>query len=387
MALDPSVYDVIVIGGGVIGATSAWRISQSGRRVLLLDRGQLGKEASSAAAGMLGAQLEVSEPGPFFQLCMESRALYQAFVAELLEVSGIDAQLTHNGILQIAFTETEVQLLQKKMHWQQAQGARCIWWDSTSVPSQEPVLANSLGGLFLPEDSNVYAPLLTRALRVAAMKTCTVMEGVPVTGITAHPTGTFTVRTPIASYASDSVVIAAGAFAMPFLQSLQLPVSIHPVKGQMLAIRPRHGQRLTRTIFNDHVYLVPKRDGSIVVGATEDAHAAFNREVTIDGLSYLLKHLERMAPGLRDAEFIHTWTGLRPGSAQGEPRIGEVPTYPGLHIALGHFRNGILLAPVTANMIVQSLNHQQFPAHWQAFMLPMAAKGEATNPYEPHIAT
>ncbi|WAH36966.1 glycine oxidase ThiO [Alicyclobacillus dauci] len=361
------LFDVIVIGGGAIGMTSAWRIAQTGRRVLLLERGQLGGEASSAAAGMLGAQLEVSEPGPFYQLCLESRSLYENFVNELYEITGIDAQLMHNGIFQLAYSETEAQALHERMKWQTAGGANAEWIDSQSVAEQEPVLSGCLGALLLPDDSNVNARLLTRSLGVAVHRTCTVHEGIHVTDIQPLSGGGYTVMTATNSYIGESVVVAAGAWAERLLQPFSTPCTIRPVKGQLLTIRPRHGQRLRRTVFNDHVYLVPKRDGTIVVGATEERDSGFNRDVTIDSLMSLLFAAQRIAPGLHDAVFEQSWTGLRPGSPNGQPWIGEIPEYPGLHVAVGHFRNGILLSPVTGNMVTQSVKGEPWPERWQPF--------------------
>ncbi|MFD1673909.1 glycine oxidase ThiO [Alicyclobacillus fodiniaquatilis] len=367
------VFDVIVIGGGAIGATSAWRLAQTGRRVLLLDKTRLGSEASSAAAGMLGAQLEVAEPGPFYHLCLESRALYQGFVDELFDATGIDAQLTHNGILHLAYTAAEAEALQNRRIWQTSAGAKAEWLDSKTVAELEPALSACLGALLLPDDSNVYAPLLVQALAVAAKQTCTVMEGVEVTDIEPHPSHGYTVLTPTGNYAGESVVITAGAWAQRLLQPFSTPCAIQPVKGQLLSIRPRHAQRFRHTIFSDDVYLVPKRDGTVVVGATEEHDAGFNRDVTADALLSLLSAAHHIAPALKDAVFERSWTGLRPGSPNGQPWIGEVAQFPGLHVAVGHFRNGILLSPVTGNMVVKSVTGEAWPTRWQPFHVAGAA--------------
>lgn len=361
------VFDVIVVGGGAIGSTSAWRLAATGRQVLLLDRGRLGSEASSAAAGMLGAQLEVSEAGAFYRLCLESRSLYQNFVDELLEATGVDAQLTHNGILQLAYTEDEVRTLQARMRWQLDTGANATWLDATSVAEQESVVSPCLGALLLPDDSNVNAPLLMRALSIAAHRFCSVVEGAEVTDIRPQPGGGYSVLTPSGHYVAEAVVVTAGAWAEALLRPFAAPCSIRPVKGQLLAIRPRRGRGIRRTLFSDDVYLVPKRDGTIVVGATEERDAGYNRDVTIDALMTLLSNVQRMAPGLQDAVFERSWMGLRPGSPQGQPWIGEVDGAPGLHVAVGHFRNGILLSPVTGLMVAHSVCHEPWPTRWQPF--------------------
>lgn len=316
---------------------------------------------------MLGAQLECAEPGPFYHLCLESRGLYQDFVDELYETTGIDAQLTHNGILQLAYTDDEVRMQKAQMEWQTTNGSRAEWLKAEVIAELEPTVAPGLGGLWLPDDSNVNARLLAEALGVAVHRTCTVVEGAPVSGIHPRAGGGYTVETPTGGYAGESVVVAAGAWASQLIQPFLSTYAIEPVKGQLLAIRPRHGRRLIRTVFSNHMYLVPKCDGTIVVGATEERGAGFNREVTIDAVMSLLSAVHRIAPGLQDAVFERTWMGLRPGSPTGVPLIGELPNFPGLHVAIGHFRNGILLAPVTGHMMVKSVGHEVWPERWTAF--------------------
>lgn len=360
-------YDVIVVGGGAIGASIAWRLGQSGRSVLLLERAKVGSEASRAAAGMLGAQLEVNAPGPFFHLCIESRARYQDFARELLQETGIDVQLVNNGILHLANHAEEREQLMERLNWQQAIGARGQWWDTSRVAEVEPSLCATEGAVFLPDDGNISAPLLTKALRAAVYQRVEVLEDSDVRTIENLPDGA-RVITAEQVYEAAHVVVAAGAFAKPFLEQLGIVFHVYPVKGQMMSVRPRAGRRLRHTIFSQHAYLVPKADGSIVVGATEDHHSGFNRDVTVDAIAYLAAALERIAPDLKDAVFEDAWTGLRPGSASALPVIGPVPGAENVILAAGHFRNGILLAPVTADMVLANLNHEPWKDTWRSFL-------------------
>jgi glycine oxidase len=366
-------YDTIVVGGGAIGATSAWRLAQSGQSVLLLERGRLGGEASGAAAGMLGAQLEVHAPGPFFDLCLESRRMYRQFAYELLEETGIDVQLVDNGILHVAHDEATAQRLQQRLQWQRQAGGSGEWWTAAQVAEREPLVGAVCGGLFLPEDGNLSAPLLARAVGVAAKRRATVVEGAQVIAIEAKE-DRVRVATAEEDYHGQQVVIAAGAWAEPFLRQLGVPFPIRPVKGQLLAVRPRSG-RLTRTIFSEEVYLVPKRDGSVVVGATEEHGAGFDRELTARGMATLLDGLAKVAPGLADAAFERAWTGLRPGSPHGQPLIGRVPGSPQVILAVGHFRNGVLLSPVTARIVEAVAWRRPLPERW----LPFAPEVAVTN--------
>ncbi|WP_051344027.1 glycine oxidase ThiO [Alicyclobacillus herbarius] len=360
-----NVYDTIVIGGGAIGASCAWQIAKSHRSVLLLERGRLGGEASSAAAGMLGAQLEVSRSGPFFQLCLESRRLYPEFAEQLLVETGIDIQLVQNGILQVAADEETANRLRQRLAWQLEAGGSGEWWSAADVVKREPLVAPGVGAVFLPDDGNVNAALLARAVGEAARKHAEVREGAYVTAIKPEPAGV-AVSTPEETFFAEQVVLAAGAWAHGFLSALGVSFPIHPVKGQLLAIRPRQAT-LTHTIHTESVYLVPKRDGTIVVGATEEHGAGFDREITARGLTKLLQGLAQAAPGLADAVFERAWTGLRPGSAQGKPLIGRLSELPQVIVAVGHFRNGVLLSPVTARIVRSILDEQPQPELWSAF--------------------
>lgn len=360
-------YDVIVVGGGVIGASVAWRLGQSGRRVLLLERGRIGGEATRAAAGMLGAQLEVGEPGPFFHLCIESRRAYRAFAEELLDDTGVDVQLAHNGILHLASGEDEVAALQDRLSWQRDAGVRGDWWTAAEVQRSEPMVGRNLGAAFLPDDGNISAPLLARALGIAAAQRTEVVEGAEVHAIVPSPESV-RVDTHHHSYVAEHVVVAAGAWSKPFLNQVGFDFPVYPAKGQMMSILPRRGHGLRHTVFSQHAYLVPKRDGTIVVGATEDHQSGYNRDVTVDALAYLAAALERIAPGLKDAAFEAAWMGHRPASPNGFPVIGPVPGNSRVMVAAGHFRNGVVLAPITAEMVAAHLDQQAWSTTWQAFL-------------------
>lgn len=258
------------------------------------------------------------------------------------------------------------------MEWQIRAGARAEFLSGREVLESEPLLARSFGALYLPDDGNIHAPLLIRALSVAVKKTCTVLEGAEVISIVTQNSRDYRVSTQTETYVTGTVVVATGAWAPHLLPSFT--GQIRPVKGQLLAIRPRRAT-VKHTIFHHHTYLVPKRDGTIVVGATEDKDAGYNRDVRADAIQSLLASAQQMAPGLSDAVFERSWIGLRPGSEDAYPWIGQLVESPQLHVAVGHFRNGILLAPVTAKMLVDSIERRPWPVHWQAFH-PARASGE-----------
>ncbi len=362
-----SVFDVIVVGGGVSGMSTAWKIGQTGRKVLLLEQGQLGKEASHAAAGMLGAQLEVAQDGPFYRICVESRELYPAFAEELIEETRIDIGLSHNGILQLAQSDEEVESLQARARWQHEAGHATQWFSSDDVARLEPALASTRGALLLPKDGNVCAPALTQALEVAVYRRVNVMQGVQVHDILPR-SHDVDVISSAGTFVGSQVVITAGAWAGRLIEAAGFSFPIYPVKGQMLKIRPQQGLGIAHTVFSDHAYLVPKKDGSILVGATEDHHAGFDKTVTAAAIYALLANLKRIAPQLATSTFEQGWSGLRPGSPSGLPLLGPLPEARNVWLAAGHFRNGILLAPVTAKMMLAGLEGASGSEDWNTFL-------------------
>lgn len=359
-------FDVAVIGAGAIGMTIAWRVSLTGRRVLLLDRGQCAMEASHAAAGILGAQFESTQDGPFYQLCLESRMLYQTFVQELRESTGIDPEWTDNGLIQIAFSQNQEQVLREKMRWQSEAGARVQWLDAREVRAKEPALADCTGALLLPDDGNVSAQQLMLALEQAVKQSCTVKEYTDVKVIRRQGAA-YTLQGPQGSFLSESVVVASGAWAHDLIGEWAPDITVRPVKGQLLSVRMNEQSHVQRTIVHDHVYLVPKRDGTLVIGATEDRHAGFDRTVTSGPIVELLERARQIVPAIGRSTFNRSWTGLRPGSVDDRPWIGELPSHRGFYMAVGHFRNGILLSPITGQMVVQALERSEWRPHWQAF--------------------
>ncbi|MDI9259464.1 glycine oxidase ThiO [Alicyclobacillus sendaiensis] len=372
-------YDAVVVGGGAIGMASARALAGEGLSVAVIDRGRLGGEASSAAAGMLGAQLEAHAPDAFYALCRESRAMYSNFAAALLEETGIDVEWVENGILQLARSEGVAAALRERMRWQRAAGDEAVWLDPAEVRALEPATADDvLGALYLPRDGNVHAPRLSAALRACVAGLCDVYEGEEVVAVERAGAG-WRVRGARDVYAADRVVLAAGAWASPFLRALGIPLEVRPVKGQMLALRPPRGAALRRTVYDAGTYLVPKRDGTVVVGATEEPDAGYDKRNTVDGLAALAAKALGAVPGLRGGEWVRAWSGLRPrltGEAA-DPVIGPWPGAEGIILAVGHFRNGVLLAPITGRIVASAALGREPEDLWLPFWPParFAARG------------
>jgi len=353
--------DVIVIGGGVIGCSIAYYLAKKGANVVVLERDRVGAHASSAAAGMLGAQVEMAFPGPMIQLCLRSRAMFPELGRELYERTGLDIELNTEGLLRVAWNRTEAEELRDRAHWQRELGGRAEWWEPRSVREDEPeVGADITGALFLPDDAQVSAPRLTLAFaRAAQALGVRLLEGCEVTDFLTDGDQVTGVETVVGTFRAGVVVLAAGAWSGVLARRLGLNLPVFPVKGESLALRP---DRLPhrKTLFAHGCYLVPKADGRIVVGATEKEHD-FSPGVSLGAIHRLAHEATRLVPSLAEADVWSYWSSVRPGSGDGLPLMGRLASVRGLYVASGHFRNGILLSPITGALMAELITGAQVP--------------------------
>ena len=360
--------ETIVVGAGVIGMMSAWQLAKAGQQVLLIDANDLGQQASRCAAGMIGAQLEVAEPGPFFTLCKESRAMFPDLAEELRSLTGIDIELDRHGILWLSTSEKEKTALLERQAWQDVQGASSTWLPQDEVCQREPFLRHQQGALHMHEDTQVRATAMVAALSQVVRQTCQVVLGEAVTSLSPQ-TGGVMVTTQRAVYHAARVVIANGAYAKPLLQAVGITYDVFPVKGQACLLAPVSPRTLKHTVYHDHGYLVPKRDGTILVGATANLDAGFQTTITVNETATLLSKAQQLLPALADAVVLDVWAGLRPGNAVGHPLIGATDATSRVIVATGHYRNGLLLAPITASIVTTIATEQPLPARW-SFLSP-----------------
>jgi glycine oxidase len=350
--------DVAIVGGGLIGCALAAELARRGRRVVVFERREPGAEASGAAAGMLAPQADAVSPDAFFDLALESRELYPEWSRGLAEETGIDPSYRRTGLLHGRFDE-EPSGAPDPRAWQRAAGL--------SVLSEPPApLAERLSGrlspelrgaVFFPDEGVVDPRALTRAVwRSAELRGAEVRVGVSVMGFRIEGGVCRGVDTDENAVEADATVDAAGAWAA-FGGALPLPLPVAPVRGQIVELRLR--RPLETIVSSEDVYLVPRTDGGVLLGSTLE-HVGFLKTVTAEAVARLTGAAIRIVPEVREARFVTAWSGLRPGTPDGWPVLGASPIR-GLFFATGHYRNGILLAPITARLIAGLICGERTP--------------------------
>jgi glycine oxidase len=353
--------DLVVVGGGVIGLAVARDAAARGMSVVVLERGRCGREASWAAAGMLSPLGEAVEPGPFLRLALQSVRAWPGFAAELEEGTGIPLEYREGGKLRLALTDEEERRLRGRHEWARREGFAAEWLDPQRVRELEPEIApETRGALRLDEDYRVDARALATALASdARARGVQVREGTSARSIEVRGGGAREGREGARRVTgvrldggermhAPAVLLAAGAWCGE-IGGLPRALPVRPVRGQMLALRPAAPPR-RRVIESERVYLVPRDDGRLLVGATVE-EVGFRGGTTAEGVRGLLTAAIDLVPGLADAPLVDLWSGFRPGTPDGMPILGEHPGLEGLYLATGHFRNGILLTPATGRLL------------------------------------
>lgn len=341
---------VVVIGGGVIGCAVAWRLACRGATVVLLERDQPGAHASTTAAGMLSPLKEAGEPGPFLDLGLRSLERYPGFVAALESGSGVDVAYRRDGRLDVALDDDGAEGLRSQQRLQEEAGYDSRILEPAEMRRLEPHVApDARLGLATEHDHQVDTQRLLSALWVAAeAEGVEVRTGVAVRGVAmAGGRTTGALLQDGSMVAGDFVVVSAGAWSGQL--ELPRPLPIRPVRGQIVVLH-HVPTLLGRTTWGAGCYLVPRRDGRILVGSTME-EADFRATVTAGAAQRLMQSALRLLPALEGATVEGFQVGFRPASPDGLPVIGPAPETEGLIYATGHFRNGILLAPETAELV------------------------------------
>jgi glycine oxidase len=378
-----SSFDVAVIGGGAVGLAIGWRAALRGLRVVVLERGEPGRGTSWVAAGMLApvAEARLVEQS-LLDLGMAGARQYPGFVDELRAASGADPGYLACGTLFVARDRDEAEALERELELRRGLGLAVQRLRPSAARALEPALAPSLRlALEVPGDHAIDPRMLTSALAVALRRAggelrCATRAGAVETSSSGRVEGVRLAGGELVT--AEQVVIAAGAWAGELegiAEDARVPV--HPVKGQILRLHDPAGPGLlARVLRIAGGYVVPRGDGRYVLGATMEERG-FDTTVTAGAVFELLREAIELVPGISELVLDELSAGLRPTTADNAPAIGPGAT-PGLHWAVGHHRNGILLAPITAELVVAGLLGEELPAVAQAF-LPTRFTGVAAG--------
>jgi glycine oxidase len=347
--------DVIVIGAGAIGTSIGYQLAKAGIKVMIFDRGQVGREATGASAGMIMAHHDRDTPEPFAALSRESARLFAALAEELMDRTGLDIGYRRIGQLQLAFDEVEEHELRAKRAWEVERGLIVPWLDRGSALDLEPALNPTIrAGIYHADDHQVLPLAFAQALaRAAADLGAVVREGAAIDRLLVEGDRVVGVALGGETVRADEVVIANGAWAAGWSTALGMAIPVRPVRGQIVALRTR-ATALRHMISAADGYALARPDGSAIVGTTVE-EVGFDSRPTAAGIVRLLERALRFAPRLAEATFTGAWAGLRPGTPDGMPLIGRVAPWHGVTLAAGHFRNGILLAPITGELVADLL--------------------------------
>ncbi len=340
-------FDVMLVGGGVVGLLSAFLLASSGLRVSLFEGRALGKEASWAGGGIVSPLYPWRYPGAVTALSSWSQGYYPGLAAVLNEITGVDPEVHATGLYWFDLDDSAAALA-----WSVSVGKDLAPITLAEVRNQIAALGNGYKrALHMPGVANVRNPRLVEALRRALLEHphVEVNEFCPVSAFVLEHGKVCGLETAGGEVRADKVVVAAGAWSGELLATLGLRLPVEPVKGQMILYKCEPGF-LPAIVLAKGRYAIPRKDGHILVGSTLE-HVGFDKTPTEEALASLKASAEELLPALADAEVVGHWAGLRPGSPDGIPFIGEVPQFPGLWLNCGHYRNGLVLAPASCELM------------------------------------
>jgi len=359
--------DVLIVGGGIIGLSLAQELALQKLSVTVLERGQIGREASSAGAGILAPRAEMEEAGPLAQLLLASRKIYPEFVKQVSSRSGLSIDFSISGLLSVALDPEQQSELDRKKQQQTELGL-----EVQSLSREETLRMESwlnpelLSALYFPEEGYVDNRELVEAVRLVCLELgvrlvpdCSVLE------VKAEQGNVCGVQTSSRFFTSRRVVIAAGCWSGQISTGLPYILPIKPARGQMVAMKmPAPGLR--HVVYGANGYLVPRKDGRVLLGSTVE-WIGYDKQVTLDGIQQITASAMALAPTLRSSTFIECWAGLRPFCEGGLPVLGPTEI-DGLYFATGHFRNGLLLAPITAKLMAEVIVAGNIPKILEPFL-------------------
>lgn len=347
--------DILIIGAGIIGNAIAYYLSKAGADVMVLEKGEIGQQASSAAAGLLAPLGPLSGPGPFADLLLTSFSLFPSLVPELESLSGLPLAYQQTGTLRTVRNPKRISALKKRLEAWRPLGLSMHWLTGDEARQQEPLLSPAIcAAISAPEEAQIQAPALTQAFAIAASKQGVTFspqtEAINITSNGSKVTGVQTNQGEIIT--CQHLILATGSWAAKNAKWLHLDLPLTPLKGQIFS-QHKGIFDLKHIIFGESVYIIPKQD-TIVVGATKE-HAAFDTRPTEKGISWLRETATRLMPTIQERASVSAWAGLRPGTPDKRPILGPAPHWTNVTLAVGHNSVGIILSAITGQTVAEAV--------------------------------